>query len=51
MDASWNVWSETFLDNFNEHGWHELYFAYTFKYVKGILLDYNLKKIKSFVKC
>ena len=33
------------LDNFHERGWDEIMFAYSYKYVKGSLFDYAIKKL------
>ncbi len=45
ITEDWAKWSESFLDNFVQKGWSDIVFAYSYKYFKGSLSEYALKKL------
>lgn len=46
MNEEWPSWSTSFVQNFGPKCWQEVRAAYNFKYLRGSLTDYALKKIR-----
>lgn len=46
ISEEWSAWSASFVQNFGPKGWQEVRAAYNFKYLRGSLTDYALKKIR-----
>ena len=46
LDSEWKTWKENFKTTFVDKGWDSIRFAFTYRYIKGSLLDYALKKEK-----
>ena len=46
LDSEWKTWKENFKTTFVDKGWESIRFAFTYRYMKGSLLDYALKKEK-----
>ncbi|KAL7304671.1 hypothetical protein TKK_0002916 [Trichogramma kaykai] len=44
ITTPWEHWKNSFLDTFDVIGWSEIKYAYEFRYLKGLLLEYALKK-------
>lgn len=44
LTLAWKSWNNSFLDTFNVKSWTEIAFAYNFKYLNGVFLDFALKK-------
>ena len=47
--ATWGTWKQSFLDNFSNKGWSNVSYAYNFKFVKGSISEYALKKLSLLV--
>lgn len=46
IDSEWYEWRKKFCDTFANKGWTPIRYAVTFKYQKGSLVEYALKKEK-----
>ena len=46
LHSEWKIWKENFKCTFIDKGWASIRFALTYRYIKGSLLDYALKKEK-----
>jgi len=44
LDSSWEKWKKIFCDTYADKGWTPLRYAIEYKYMKGSLLEYALKK-------
>lgn len=42
--SKWSEWSTSFLLVYADKSWSNVRFAYNFKYINGLLIDYALKK-------
>ena len=45
LEETWQRWIELFLDTYWEKGWVDVALAYSYKYIKGTLIDYAVKKL------
>lgn len=46
LTATWTEWKNRFADDFAPKGWSNIIFAFNYKYTKGSLSDYALKKLR-----
>ncbi|XP_045471472.1 uncharacterized protein LOC123678478 [Harmonia axyridis] len=46
IESKWEIWRESFCKTFTGKGWSSIRFAFSFKYQKGSLLEYAIKKEK-----
>uniref|UniRef100_A0ABD2X8K2 Retrotransposon gag domain-containing protein n=1 Tax=Trichogramma kaykai TaxID=54128 RepID=A0ABD2X8K2_9HYME len=44
LNSEWSVWKENFLQSFADKGWPSVTYALNYKYFKGSILEYALKK-------
>lgn len=50
IEENWTEWHESFLETFGPKGWSELASAYFYKYIKGSLSEYALRKIRLLIE-
>ncbi|KAK9871678.1 hypothetical protein WA026_014126 [Henosepilachna vigintioctopunctata] len=44
INGTWNQWSQLFLDTYAGKNWSQVFHAFNYRYIRGSLLDYALKK-------
>uniref|UniRef100_T1HT13 RNA-directed DNA polymerase n=1 Tax=Rhodnius prolixus TaxID=13249 RepID=T1HT13_RHOPR len=44
LTGEWKDWRESFIQTYGDKSWRSVHYAYTFRFIKGSLLDYALKK-------
>lgn len=44
VEATWDEWKDRFLETFADKGWSTVKYALSFRYKKGLLTDYAIKK-------
>ena len=50
INETWIQWKKSFLEVYSDKSWKTVYYAYTFKYLTGSLLDYAVKKERLFLE-
>ncbi len=49
--STWDNWKQSFLDHFATRGWSESSYAINFKYLRGSLSEYVIKKLNLLADC
>jgi hypothetical protein len=44
LNLPWDDWEKSFLGTFGEKSWHDIEYAYSFRWLNGPFLDFALKK-------
>lgn len=44
IESSWSIWEKSLKETYADKGWSPIRYAINFKYLKGSILDYALKK-------
>lgn len=44
VESDWSIWVQSLKDTYADKGWSPIKYALNFKYIKGSILDYALKK-------
>lgn len=44
VESDWPIWAQSLKDTYADKGWSPIKYAFNFKYLKGSILDYALKK-------
>lgn len=50
MSSDWNFWKDSFAQTFENKGWSDVMFAYSYNYQFGSVSNYALKKLKLIVE-
>ncbi len=50
MSSDWDFWKSSFAETFENKGWSDVMYAYSYTYMSGSVSDYALKKLKLIVE-